>query len=311
MSDEDEIITPTENMNYYAYTERKVNARWNEFVEKMNENPLRINSFQIIGIGYSVNILYTYFNDIIQLMYYFLYGTMWVSAGFGLTYVCYCTGSVMCGFIYDREDEDEDKLDPIDAFLEKDYDKLKTIYDNTNDDILYEDYENKDETFVKELKDREYHFKSELPFTYNKEITMYYDKESESFHYFTKNSDIQYKVLNSVCRSYVLEKKCVNLFTDTLELERMNPVDNGTKDDFEKVEPGEEEEEEKQPSFSLFVRKKVSSKNKPNPEKSKTVNKFIYKGNAQDYDVYYLVKETPKVKNVDYEMFKNEYETAL
>ncbi len=106
-----------------------------------------------------------------------------------------------------------------------------------------QEYENTNMAFIKDLNKVHHHYESKLPFQPNDTMIMYYNNDDESFHYFTKNSNIQYKVLNSVCRSYLLHIRCLNLFKDETDLERICPCND---EDFEKIEESSESEDEKE-----------------------------------------------------------------
>lgn len=86
-------------------------------------------------------------------------------------------------------------------------------------------------------------------------VIMYYDKDS--FCYYTKNGDVGYKYLNVVCRKYIIDNNCKELYK-------------------EGNEPIEEKKELKTDSCFLSI--------KPKPIKqSKIVNKFIHMGTYEDY----------------------------
>lgn len=95
-------------------------------------------------------------------------------------------------------------------------------------------------------------------------VIMYYDKDS--FCYYTKNGDVGYKYLNVVCRKYVIDNHCKELYK-------------------EGPEPVEEKKELNIDSCFLSI--------KPKPTReSKIVNKFIHMGTYEDY--YELKRVVPK-----------------
>lgn len=187
------------------------------------------------------------------------------------------------------------------------------------------------------LKDKENHMQVTLPFQNKNNVNFYYDKSDEMFHYYTKTS-LDYKVLNSLCRTYVLEKKCMNLFVDEEELEYIstlveeetqletrceesnesgvethnyedlsNNTDSDEKDKIENDETEAEEKEEKETEeeeTSVFYKKKLQKDTikKENVEKKK--NRFIHDGNITDYDTKFNKKKSTTNNNMDYNKYK-------
>ena len=201
-----------------------------------------------------------------------------------------------------------DKKDKINEFLEKDYDLFKEVYSNL--ELKKNEYENNNETFLKELSKVDFHYHTVLPFNYNAEVILYYDHENKTFNYFAKNSDIHYKFLNSACRSYVLKYHCVNLFQDDLDIKRFSSNEE-QEEDYEKIEEEEEEEEEefetKKTRNSIFYIKKTRTekeKNKKKDTKEKKINKFVYKGNMGEYFKLYLEDKSEISQNINYEDYK-------
>jgi|TARA_B110000285_G_C15071544_1_gene588271 hypothetical protein len=105
----------------------------------------------------------------------------------------------------------------------------------------------------------------EVPLNY---IIMYYDHVNDSFCYYTKNGDVGYKYLNVVCRKFVIDNNCKELY----------------KEGFEPIEDTEE----------ILIDSCFSKKNKdkPNKIKSKIINRFICMGTYEDY--YETKKVVPK-----------------
>ena len=139
----------------------------------------------------------------------------------------------------------------------------------------------------------------------DKEIVLFYNHDDESYHYFTQHGDVNYNVLNSVCRSYVLKQKCLNLFNDENDWKMIHQKDG--------EEEEEEKEEEETPSgiSSLFYKKKTKITKKTKPE-TKKINKFIYKGSLDEYDKLYKIDNRNQQSNIDYETFKQQnYESPL
>jgi hypothetical protein len=253
-----------------------------------------LNVFHAIGIGYTGYMIYTNMDFVVKLFYLVsLYGGLFV---FG-----YTTSKVLIisyeNFVSSKTIEEEP--DDYDVFLNKEYDTLIDIYENEQE----QEYTNKDESFIKELCDTSNHFKSDLPFYYNKEIILFYNHDDESYHYFTQHGDVNYNVLNSVCRSYVLKHKCLNLFNDENDLKMIHQKES------EEEEEKEEEKETLSGISSLFYKKKTKITKKTKPE-TKSINKFIYKGSLDEYDKLYKI-ENRNQSNIDYETFKQNYESSL
>ena len=223
-----------------------------------------LNVFHAIGIGYTGYMIYTNMDFVVKLFYLVsLYGGLFV---FG-----YTTSKIL--------------IISYEHFVSS-----KTI-------------EEEPETFIKKLCDTSNHFKNDLPFDYNKEIILFYNHDDKSYHYFTQHGDVNYNVLNSVCRSYILKYKCLNLFNDENDWKMIYQ-----KKEEDKEEEEEEEEEAPKKINSLFYKKtKTTKKTKP---ETKTINKFIYKGSLDEYDKLYKI-DNHNQSNIDYETFKQNYESSL
>lgn len=206
-------------------------------------------------------------------------------------------------------------------FLNVYYDEFKQLYQE--DSKEYESMCLNDETKLKALKDKEHHFELSLPIEKNNKIILFYDHENKVFNYYTKTSDVVYKVLNACCRNYVYEKKCINLFQDEEEINYIKSLSHDnteteiqteTKTDSNSQnEPYEElhdisgndtkpddEQEKKGGIFSMFHNKAESKEKMKKNEMS--VNKFIRLGNIEDYNKKYKPKQD--AKKIDYNDFK-------
>jgi len=287
------------------------------FNEKMTNLPSYSKTFQLIGVGYSLNVIYMNFDFICSTLYYTLCGAALATSAFGIGYASTVT-LYKASEIYKSlfNDEDDEELSPIDEFLMKEYDVFESIYEEGQSKI--QEYENMDSVYIESLKNEANHFTSDLPFEYNNKLIMYYDAKDEGFHYFTKSCDIQYKILNSVCRSYVLENKCLNLFTDTLDLKEVGAIDEDQDQDEEKEEDYQEvskdtcEEEENTMMNSLFYRKKSKvDKEKEKPKETKSINKFMYKGNLQEYEKVFHSHVNKETKEIDYQTYKEQNESSI
>lgn len=267
-------------------------------------------SFHIIGIAYTGHFVFNHYDTL-------LYYSYLLSLFMGTAYI----GNVLFIIIQNYIDKtrlsqikEVPEVDEYQLFLEKDMDTMIHIY---KDPLMKaQEYENTNFSFLKELKEVQHHYESVLPFNHNTQLTMYYNHGDESFHYFTKNSNIQYKVLNSVCRSYLLHIRCLNLFKDETDLDRICPCND---DDFEKIEESsdseseDEKEEYKTTRNSVFYVKKTrkQKENKKQETKDKIIHKFIYKGNMEEYNKIHNPTETVSIEKVDYAAYKQAQESNL
>lgn len=271
-------------------------------------------------------------------------------AGFSaVSYIDYFTGKgntyVMKRFTEDLEDEKKMKEEfdfKYNEFLNDKYEEFITIL---NDEILLkETYHNNDKTFIEGLKNKENHYTMDLPYEENNKVIMFYDQNEDAFLYYSTRSSYQYKVCNAICRNYVYDNSCVNLFVDEEELHYLKSTqdydteqnelpeetesiltgsfddlsnaekdDNGYKEDTtdedkndEKDKKNEEEKkEEKEEKKSVFYTKKKNDNSKIKEQtKNYVSNKFIYKGNLSDYDLVYNKKKVEKKSDMDYNEFK-------
>lgn len=282
------------------------------FNEKMTNLPSYSKTFQLIGVGYSLNVIYMNFDFICSILYGAVLGATLTTSAFGIGYVSIQTlykASEIYRSLFNDEDDDED-VSPIDEFLMKEYDVFESIYEEGQSKI--QEYENMDSVYIESLKNEANHFTSDLPFEYNNKLIMYYDAKDEGFHYFTKSCDIQYKILNSVCRSYVLENKCLNLFTDTLDLKEVGAIEEDQDEDYQEVSKDICEEEENTMMNSLFYRKKSKvDKEKEKPKETKSINKFMYKGNLQEYEKVFHSHVNKETKEIDYQTYKEQNESSI
>lgn len=267
-------------------------------------------SFHIIGVAYTGHFVYNYYDTILHYSYL-------LSLFMGTAYI----GNILYTMIHNLvrkyhmdQIKEVDEEDEYQVFLEKDIDTFIDIY---KDPLMKaQEYENTNIAFLKELKEVQHHYESVLPFNHNTQLTMYYNHDDESFHYFTKNSNIQYKVLNSVCRSYLLHIRCLNLFKDETDLDRICPCDD---EDFEKIEESSESEDEDEKeeykttrNSVFYVKNTRKQKEKRKQEtKDKIIHKFIYKGNMEEYNQVHNRIETVSIQKVDYAAYKQAQESSL
>jgi hypothetical protein len=104
------------------------------------------------------------------------------------------------------------------------------------------------------------------------------------------------------------------LFQDEADLTRFASVFDDDDDSEQENEENEEKEEKEDEtksasSFSLFyIKKTKKTEMKKEPKKEKKINKFIYKGNFQEYE--HLFNHEKDEKNeavkIDYNTYKNQ-----
>ena len=203
-------------------------------------------------------------------------------------------------------------------------DKIEDMQEIYRDDTKMEEYSRTSTDDLATLKDKSNHMTIDLPFENNKKMIMYYDDEEDAFIYFTERSDVLYNVLNSCCRSYVIENKCLNLFKDEDEIEFFKSDDDipeiplkpsTTKrtsseaeiaETFDVVEEDEVKKDEPQKNKSLFKAQKKSKRAEENENEKKVqekeINRFIHRGNMTDYEE--SIKEKKEAKKVDYNAFR-------
>ena len=224
-------------------------------------------------------------------------------------------------FVYDKEEEEmviiETEHEKFLNFINNDYDLFIDIYKNKSEEY----FTNESKSFISELKDVKNHENYELPYSYNPKMVFYYDDDSQSFHYYCQ-SDVPCKILNSVCRSYTIGKKCIQLFQDEEEIKYMKgeavAIDN-IDVSFSNV-PSEaassnslnstvsstetdEKEEESNGFINIFYNKKSKNKQqKMNKEPELSTNKFIYKGTLEEYSKIF-VKTKTNAKETTYEEY--------
>jgi len=216
-------------------------------------------------------------------------------------------------FVYDKEEEEmaiiEKEYEKNLNFINNDYDLFINIYKNKSEEY----FTNESKSFISELKEIKNHENYELPYSYNPKMIFYYDDDSQSFHYYCQ-SDVSCKVLNSVCRTYTIGKKCIQLFQDEEEINYMKgqaiAIDNidvsflnvpseitssNSINSTVSSTNADEKEEESNGFINVFYDKKSKikqSKMNKNPELS--TNKFIYKGTIEEYSKIFAKTKSNK-----------------
>lgn len=246
-----------------------------------------------------------------------------------LSILCSGLGILLLGatvFMGQNKQEAEPEESEYNIFIKKHYHTMKDIMKDP--DIQQGDYEQKSEAYIASLKEVAQHYEVLLPFLYNSKVIMFYHEDEKSFHYYIQRGDVNYPVLNTICREYVIEKRCFQLFQDDHDLKYIQQLIKDEDGDYEHVdtqeeESGEEEEEEndekeeeKSTQNSIFYFKKFEQKEKKRVKQDKVIHSFIRKGNLEDYKVDFPNNESNESskcppKKVDYNSFKASIETEL
>lgn len=299
-------------------------------VQFIKPNMDDINYHEIITMGF-ISFSSIIFLKNINTIFNILYGIQILCTGFGLSFAVYSYCDCMFDYLNDTQkknklanEEMEKYLDSFeykyDMFLIKDLETMRNIY---QDDLLV-DYSNNDKNFLKSLKEEKNHFEIDLPFEKNNKLIMFYDYETEQFVYYTQNSDVLYKVLNSCCRQYVLKYNCVQLYKDEIDIEYFKDIvvdekeqdktnkkqkrtnsDQEIIDNYEIVENEDTKEKTEKPKSIFYNKREKFNKDKEEviTKNEKIINKYIHKGNLTEYEN--TQKKTEKTaKNVDYNLFK-------
>lgn len=223
-------------------------------------------------------------------------------------------------FIYKKEYEEaeiiETEYEKYLNFINKDYEIFIDIYKNEKEDY----FTNECQEFIGKLKNSDNHETYELPYSYNPTLTFFYDSDSNSFHYYCK-SDVSCKILNSICRTYTISKKCIQLFQNEEEIQYMKgeacdiadvsfsnvSSDTTSSNSLSSVASNaqpEEKEEESNGFVNIFYSKKgKKERSKKLEEISRLkINKFIYKGTIEEYKKDFLKNKTNS-KKTSYEEY--------
>jgi hypothetical protein len=315
---------------------------WSEYFNIFTEETYTTDNLFLFPL--SLLILFKFSHEIIWLCQVVL-STIIISSGFGLSF-CIIAHSMNAikNSAYEKgliaqDEEDEVKLKQ--SFLYK-YNVFLSDYVEEFAKALYgteDSHETKEliPEYIQTLKDKSQHLTIELPFEFNDKLIMYYDAEEEKFIYYTKTSDVIYKIANACCARYVLEKKCIPLFKDEDELEFIKFYAfnfmglNVNKDNeplcvesnHEEIEACHEDEEgtnsiksdtdsyedlstetetpveTNKPLFKTKKKNEVVQTN--NKRTDLCINSFVYKGTLNDYNSKY--KERRQKRDICYGMF--------
>ena len=298
----DELIEESTNTNieYYDSDDESQEFLIARELKLLKENINNIDFEHKEYIGYMIGILITShitYLGVLKLLYIL---TVFVtSVGISTAIVAY---SINPNYNKNEtQEDDEEEYENTEEykyleFLNKYYDELKEVLDEEN-------YKQTNDYKLEQLsKNKINHFETILPFQQKNKMIFFYNKSEEAFHYYTK-SDVMGKVLNAVCREYVVKNKCVNLFQDEEEIiflreeygrniDEINETEESNK--MKEVEDKKEEDDNKEEENKGVFYKK-SKKDKEKNKIELTTNKYIYKGNLEEYELNF--REVASSKN--------------
>ena len=272
-------------------------------------NKLNIENYDSI-----LTINYIFSNYIKNLVYIcMIFFTSICISCFIVSYFLYSNMITNNKYLY-QENLDNDHKDFFEFKYIEEYDDL------SNNKITNEKYDKINNKYVKET-------------TPVGDIFMSYDKDEGAFIYYCKTSTIRYKYLDSVARLFVIKFDCKKLYyhlhdqliksfekLDNIELERDNDSEQEKDNDSEQEKDNDSEQErddEKDDKLKLdfkdirysntssdnedvFVNLKSYNTNNNKSGKNKfdkKCNKFIYKGNIDDF--YKIYNVTNDEKDID------------
>ena len=274
--------------------------RVNRFIFRRGTKIACCSEWSLVGV-YSA----TQFKYIIPIIARVFYGGAIIVAGISIS------SCLISYFVYKKDIEiDEDEIieteqEKLANFINNDYDLFIDIYKNKTEDY----FTNKSNKFIIGLKDVSNHEIYDLPHSYNDQLIFFYDNDSDRFHYYCK-SDVSYKILNSVCRSYTIANKCIQLFQDEEEINYMQgEAINDADISFTTVstDTDKEDDDESEDESSGYINIFYNKNSKKNKKKNKVVpqlktNKFIYKGTLDEYEKIFINNKTKaKAKETSYE----------
>jgi len=249
--------------------------------------------------GYSLKIIISKFAN--ELMCF---------AGITLGFIGSVTSSVwlVSYFVYkpqyidDEELVEETEYNKYISFINKDYDTLIQIYKDNNES----NYSTATEIDIAELKKKENHQTFTLPYSYNLEMKFFYNDENKYFCYYSK-TDVNGKILNSICRSYTLLNNCLHLFKDEEEIlyikNQSKCIKNESKCEKNKLTDihdlsdsliDDDEKSDSEENTDGFVNIFYKKKNNKKEPLQQVTNNFLYKGTLIDYQKEYTTKPVEK-----------------
>lgn len=287
------------------------------FSKKSKHQNVAVGSAMLFG-GYSINVIINrYAKEILWIA-----GTslgLIGSVGTSIWIVSHCLYNRKQHEIGEEETQETD-YDKYITFVNKDYDTFIEIYKSNTE----KEYCTASASDISDLSHEENHQSFSLPYSYNPEMKFYYDDKADYYYYYSQ-SDVNSKILNSVCRSYTLMNKCIHLFKDDEEVSYMKKeAKYGEYPVSIKEEPSavlsdvgavlsdvgtdnESDTEESPEGFiNIFYKKKNNRKDAIKKQPKLRTNNFLYKGTLVDYEKEYLPKQAPK--NMSYQNYMKSLE---
>ena len=280
------------------------------FSTKTKHQKFALGGTMLFG-GYSINVIINrYAKEII-----------WIAgASLGLIGSVGTSIWIVSHCLYNRKQHEISEEE--EAAEETDYDKYVTFV-NKDYDTFIEIYKTKTEQEhctasagdISDLRHEENHQSFSLPYSYNPEMKFYYDDKADYYYYYSQ-SDVNSKILNSVCRSYTLMNKCIHLFKDDEEVSYMKkeaecPVSINEEPSAVLSDVGTDNESDTEESpegfVNVFYKKKNNRKDAIKKQSKQRTNNFLYKGTLVDYEKEYLPKQVQK--NMSYQNYMESLET--
>lgn len=265
------------------------------FSRKTKHQKFALGGTMLFG-GYSVNVIINRYAKEI----------LWIAgASLGLIGSIGTSVWIVSYFLYNRQPDEESEEEESDyekyiTFINKDYDTFIEIYKSNTDN----EYRTATKSEIGNLKNKENHQSFSLPYSYNPEMKFYYDDEADYYYYYSQ-TDVNSKILNSVCRSYTLMNKCIHLFKDDEEILYMKKEGDHCDEGVIKEKPSpvlhdvctdNESDTEVSPEgfVNIFYKKKNNRKDAIKSQSKQITNNFLYKGTLLEYEKEYSTKPTEK-----------------
>ena len=159
-------------------------------------------------------------------------------------------------------------------------------------------------------KDNNKEFKTEINYVFETTpdgaVFLKYDKDNESFNWWSDNKQLAYKYLETVARKYVKIFKCNDFYID-----RDEDIKKQIEEEKEKEENMNMVQEDKKNEYDsddeLFVKFKPNEKlvsNKKGEKVALNANKYKYCGKIKDFKMLQKIEKKEKVK-LDFNSWKN------
>jgi hypothetical protein len=168
--------------------------------------------------------------------------------------------------------------------------------------LLTEEYENLSEEELKKIDNdrfeelKECFIRDKTP---HGEVVLGYNKDTESFHYYTENKHVAYKYLDTLVRKYGIEYNCQSLYVNTLEEfrkahKKVSEDKEKDKKELEEEKTRLEEEKKQKEAKSVFATFKHYNRGVGTTERARvtkkycilreSANRFSYKGSIETFE---------------------------